>query len=822
MLSNSSQRQLRLEFLETRVNPTRLWFAANALPIPIGTDTTTAITLQVPDALVIGDIDLWVNVTHERMDEISLRLRSPSGTIIQLATMQEGVSKGYQNTIFDDQAANTLATFSDSEGQRYQPEQSLGIFQQLSAQGEWQLLVDDANLQANVGSVNSFKLGFTTLPDDHGESLSTATPLVSSNVSTWSESGSIEHAGDRDWFVWTAPANGSIQLSVNAANGSPIDTYLSLFNSQGVLIYANDDSGPGTNSVIDTFVNVGVNYIIEVRDYSTSMGSYTVTLATMDDDHGPTPATATPLTLSGSDTWSSAGSIQYSNDEDWFRWTAPADATFIQVTMDAAGGILRPSVSLLDSGGNDIPGVLAYSDSPKVSTVFTVLINPGSVYYIRAKSTDASLGSYKLKLILETIDDDHGSTPATATPLTLNGSGTWSSAGSIQYSSDEDWFRWTAPSDATAIQVTMDSAGGILRPSVTLLDSGGNNYDIVGATHNSELPAGSAVFTCPINPGAVYYISAKGYAALGSYTVNIVLITIEDDHGSSPATATPLTLNGSGTWSSAGSIQYSSDEDWFRWTAPADATFIQVTMDGAGAFLRPRVALLDSGGSYSDSLGGSAVFTASINPGAVYYILAQSYDGSLGPYTINVMLNTIDDDHGSTPATATPLTFSGSDTWSSAGIIQYTNDADWFRWIAPPDATVIQVTIDAAGGVLQPYVGIVDSRGNYISGATDAYSDSPGGSAVFRISIIPGGLYYIIPSSLNTESLGSYIITLANFKDDHGSTPATATPLTYNGSGRWSSNGSIEYSDDKDWFRWTAPADAKAIQVTMDASGGML
>ena len=104
MLSNASQRQLRLGFLETRVNPTRLWFAANALPIPIGTATTTAITLQVPDALVVGDIDLWVNVTHERMDEISLRLRSPSGTIIQLATKQGGAGKGYQNTIFDDRS----------------------------------------------------------------------------------------------------------------------------------------------------------------------------------------------------------------------------------------------------------------------------------------------------------------------------------------------------------------------------------------------------------------------------------------------------------------------------------------------------------------------------------------------------------------------------------------------------------------------------------------------------------------------------------------------------------------------------------------------
>jgi subtilisin-like proprotein convertase family protein len=531
MLSNSSQRQLRLEFLETRVNPTRLWFAANALPIPIGTDTTTAITLQVPDALVVGDIDLWVNVTHERMDEISLRLRSPSGTIIQLATKQGGASKSYQNTIFDDQSANYIGLFIDQEGQRYQPEQSLGIFQQLSAQGEWQLLVDDANLQANVGRVNSFKLGFTTLPDDHGDSLSTATPLVSSNAFTWSESGSIENTGDRDWFVWTAPANnGSIQLSVNAANGSPIDTYLSLFDSQGVLIYDDDDSGHETNSALFTSVRGGVDYIIEVRDFSTSMGSYTVTLATIgddhgstlaDDDHGSSPSTATPLTFSGSGTWSSAGSIQSSNDEDWFRWTAPPDATAIQVTMDAAGGVLRPSVTLRDSGGNRISDTFAYSDLRGGSAVFGVLIIPGTLYYIRAENHNISLGSYSVTL--KTIEDDHGSTRLTATPLTFSGSGTWSSVGSIQYSIDKDWFRWRAPTDATLIQVTMDAAGGMLQPYVLLLDSGGNIISASFGYSFESMPGGSAVFTVLINPGTVYYISAAGfYDSLGSYTLTIV------------------------------------------------------------------------------------------------------------------------------------------------------------------------------------------------------------------------------------------------------------------------------------------------------------
>jgi hypothetical protein len=230
------------------------------------------------------------------------------------------------------------------------------------------------------------------------------------------------------------------------------------------------------------------------------------------------------------------GSIQYSNDEDWFRWTAPADATFIQVTMDAAGGVLRPMVALLDSGGNDIPG--GYSDSLGGSAVFTVSINPDAVYYIHAQSYEGSLGPYTINVMLKTIDDDHGSTPSTATPLTLSGSDTWSSAGSIQYSNDEDWFRWTAPADATFIQVTMDAAGGLLRPNVQLLDSGGNNYHFYAdANARSDLSGGSAVFTVSINSGAVYYIRAKNNLinSIGSYSISIK--RLDDDHGSTPGTA---------------------------------------------------------------------------------------------------------------------------------------------------------------------------------------------------------------------------------------------------------------------------------------------
>ena len=120
--------------------------------------------------------------------------------------------------------------------------------------------------------------------------------------------------------------------------------------------------------------------------------------------------------------------------------------------MDAAGGVLRPYVAFLDSGGNSIYGAYDYSDSQGGSAVFTISINPGAVYYIRAGRYDSlALGSYTITLT--TLEDDHGSTPATATSLALSGSGTWSSAGSIQYSNDNDWFRWTAPADAAGIQV---------------------------------------------------------------------------------------------------------------------------------------------------------------------------------------------------------------------------------------------------------------------------------------------------------------------------------------------------------------------------------
>jgi hypothetical protein len=423
-------------------------------------------------------------------------------------------------------------------------------------------------------------------------------------------------------------------------------------------------------------------------------------------------------------------------------------------------------------------------------------------------------------------EDDHGSSQTTSTPLTYNGSGRWSSSGNIEYSGDEDWFRWTAPADTKAIQVTMDPGGDMLWCSVALLDSQGDLVKPFRPVHHrngsigySNAAGSSAVFTHSIIPGAVYYIWATIYFgdSVGLYAVT--LETLEDDHGSTPTTATPLTFNTSGKWASIGIIEYHDDEDWFSWTAPKDATIIQVTMDALGS-MSPLVQLIDSNGirvgSYgsSDEAGGSTVFTNFIFSGMIYYIGCQKTVDkySLGSYTVT--LTTIKDDHGSTPETATPLIFNNSGRWSSAGMIEYSDDDDWFSWTAPKDVTVIQVTMDAAGSMLAPFFVLRDKWGN--SYDLNNYKDSPGGSAVFTDSIIPGDLYYFQCRSnyVNfVETIGPYIITLTTLKDDYGSTPVTAKSLP--SLAPFSLTGQINFSLDHDWFKWVVPLGLNRVRISM-------
>ena len=94
-----------------------------------------------------------------------------------------------------------------------------------------------------------------------------------------SKTGSIETAGDLDWFkvTLTAGKNYTFEaLGSPTSNGSLTDPYLRLYNSSGTILTQDDDSGIGLNASLNYTAASSGTYYIGASSWGASTGTYTV------------------------------------------------------------------------------------------------------------------------------------------------------------------------------------------------------------------------------------------------------------------------------------------------------------------------------------------------------------------------------------------------------------------------------------------------------------------------------------------------------------------------------------------------------------------
>ena len=92
-------------------------------------------------------------------------------------------------------------------------------------------------------------------PDDHGNSITTATP-VAIGVTV---QGVLETEGDEDYFEIPVPTDG-FRLGV-FTEGNTTDTYGTLFDQNGVFLSSDDDSGVFINFHIVQALDAGTYYL---------------------------------------------------------------------------------------------------------------------------------------------------------------------------------------------------------------------------------------------------------------------------------------------------------------------------------------------------------------------------------------------------------------------------------------------------------------------------------------------------------------------------------------------------------------------------------
>jgi subtilisin-like proprotein convertase family protein len=137
---------------------TRKTYASTATNVPILDSRTTRIEFGVTDTFSVNDLRVNLDLTHGRMTDLNIRLRSPDGKLVTLFNRR---SLNLSGITFDDTAAASLSTSSLSAGAKVRPEEVLANFTGKAAKGTWTLEIFDL-FAGQTGTVKSASLSFGT------------------------------------------------------------------------------------------------------------------------------------------------------------------------------------------------------------------------------------------------------------------------------------------------------------------------------------------------------------------------------------------------------------------------------------------------------------------------------------------------------------------------------------------------------------------------------------------------------------------------------------------------------------------------------------
>ena len=558
------------------------------------------------------------------------------------------------------------------------------------------------------------------LPDDHGDTRQTATPLPFGAALE----GKIKPNGDVDYFRLEV-AEATV-ASIRAI--SDFGVAGELFGQLGdELAYGTTDPIVGALTFkIDFELEPGV-YYLRVTGDSDGEGSYVVEARySPPDDHGDTRQTSTPLAFGAT----ASGEIGSQSDEDYFR-----------LELTEAGE------AVLVTTGNFFTDLVLYNEFGSWLTSgdrYIATSLDAGVYFLRVDSAiNRRTGSYILEARLGPPDpDDHGDSRETATPLAIGASVSGEIGIEDDGGNDLDYFRLDVTATTEAVLLTSGD-----------LDTRLELYDEFGYWLTSD----DQYIAYELESG-VYFLRVSSSGNLGSYMVEVRHRV--DDHGDTLQSATHLAIGDS----LAGEIEFRADEDFFRLdVTQATEVLLSTTSDFDSDF-----ALLDQSGNdvadqqdlfltyevdaerypalqaaTGDHVAARAVIAFDLEPGVYYIEVRGDSSRDLGSYVVEAHLR--QDDHGNTAGTATPLILGGS----QSAAIEFEGDADYFR---------LEVT-EAAEASLYT-TGDLDTEGELYDeyGSLLAANDDAGDGYNFRIvhDLAPG-VYFLAVTGWRYDT-GSYVV----------------------------------------------------------------
>ncbi|NML14071.1 pre-peptidase C-terminal domain-containing protein [Azohydromonas caseinilytica] len=614
--------------------------------------------------------------------------------------------------------------------------------------------------------------------DDYAGSTAT-TGSVSLGGST---SGNLDSNYDTDWFRVTLTAGQLYRFELrgyDSGNGTLRDPELLLYNSAGQGLTRDDDGGTGLDSLLTyTATYSGTYYLAAIAHNSSGYGSYRVS-ASVVDDYAASAATSGGLAVGGSAT----GTIESSGDVDWFRVTLAAGQNYRLEALGAgtsSGTLGDPYLTLYNASGT----ALASNDDGGINgnSLLSYAATASGTYYLAARAYSTGTGTYQVRA---SVVDDYAASTATSGSLAVGGS----AAGTIESTTDADWFRVTLTAGQTyTLELRgYDSGSGTLRdPELALYSSTGTRItgdDDGGAGLNSLL-------TYTATASGTYYLGAIAHGSGGTGTYQISA-SVADDYAASTATSGSLAVGGS----AAGRIESTNDIDWFRVTLAAGQSYRLEALGAGtsnGTLGDPYLTLYNAGGTALGSnddggTNGNSLLSYTATASGTYYLGVRAYGTGLGSYQVRA---TVADDYAASTATTGTLAANSS----SSGNINSAGDADWFRITLNAGQTYRLEVLgqDSSNGTLtDPLLRLYNGSGVQLA------SDDDGGTgldALLTYTPTATGTYYLSAGAYGSGT-GSYRVRASS--DDFAASTATGGSAALN----TVRSGNIESAGDQDWFR---------------------
>ena len=118
--------------------------------------TTTSINLNYN--LPIQDLNIIVDIEHTYLEDLTLYIETPDGTRYILSSELGGSENDYSNTIFDQEATQSISAGSPPFTGRFRPLQNISELYSGSVFGVWKLIIQD-NYIEDDGRLVDFTLG---------------------------------------------------------------------------------------------------------------------------------------------------------------------------------------------------------------------------------------------------------------------------------------------------------------------------------------------------------------------------------------------------------------------------------------------------------------------------------------------------------------------------------------------------------------------------------------------------------------------------------------------------------------------------------------